>query len=33
MWGVTVPPESPAMKTGVGKVSRNDIYELYANYG
>ncbi|AEK71995.1 IS element ISTsi1 orfB, putative trasposase [Thermococcus sp. 4557] len=33
MWGVTVPPESPTMKTGVGKVSRNDVYELYTSYG
>jgi len=33
MWGVTVPPESPPMKMGVGKVSRNDIYQLYTNYG
>ncbi len=33
MWGVTVPPESPTMKMGVGKVSRNDIYQLYTNYG
>ncbi|WP_324734966.1 transposase [Thermococcus sp. SY098] len=33
MWGVPVPPESPPMKTGVGKVSRNDIYELYKSYG
>ncbi len=33
MWGVTVPPESPPMKMGVGKVSRNDVYKLHANYG
>jgi putative transposase len=33
MWGVTVPPESPTMKTGVGKVSRSDVYEPYTNYG
>jgi len=33
MWGVTVPPESPPMKTGGGKVSRNDVYELYKSYG
>ncbi|KUH33780.1 transposase [Thermococcus celericrescens] len=33
MWGVTVPPESPTMKMGVGKVSRNDVYELYKSYG
>ncbi|NJE62103.1 RNA-guided endonuclease TnpB family protein [Thermococcus sp. 21S7] len=33
MWGVTVPPESPTMKKGVGKVSRNDVYELYTSYG
>ncbi len=33
MWGVSVPPESPTMKMGVGKVSRNDIYQLYTNYG
>ncbi|AIU69085.1 transposase [Thermococcus eurythermalis] len=33
MWGVSVPPESPTMKTGVGKVSRNDVYELYTSYG
>ena len=26
-------PESPTMKTGVGKVSRNDVYELYTSYG
>ena len=33
MWGVSVPPESPTMKTRVGKVSRNDVYELYTSYG
>ncbi|WP_394325671.1 RNA-guided endonuclease InsQ/TnpB family protein [Thermococcus celericrescens] len=33
MWGVSVLPESQPMKTGGWKVSRNDIYELYANYG
>ncbi|WP_297490981.1 transposase [Thermococcus sp.] len=33
MWGVSVPPESPPMKMGGGKVSRNDIYELYTSYG
>ncbi|NJE05734.1 transposase [Thermococcus sp. M36] len=33
MWGVSVPPESLTMKTGVGKVSRNDVYELYSNHG
>jgi len=33
MWGVSVPPESPPMKLGGGKVSCNDVYELYANYG
>jgi len=33
MWGVTVPPESPPMKMRGGKVSRNEIYKLYANYG
>ncbi|NJE62010.1 zinc ribbon domain-containing protein, partial [Thermococcus sp. 21S7] len=33
MWGVTVPPESPTMKKGVGKVVRNDAYELYTSYG
>ncbi|NJE49406.1 RNA-guided endonuclease TnpB family protein [Thermococcus sp. 9N3] len=33
MWGVTVPPESPTMKTGVGKVSRNDAYQLYTSHG
>ncbi|USG99167.1 transposase [Thermococcus argininiproducens] len=33
MWGVSVPPESPTMKMGVGKVSRNDVYELYTSYG
>ncbi|BAD86031.1 probable transposase [Thermococcus kodakarensis KOD1] len=33
MWGVSVPPESPTMKTGVGKVGRSDVYELYTNYG
>ncbi|MDK2853333.1 MAG: hypothetical protein PWP49_1608, partial [Thermococcaceae archaeon] len=27
-----VPPESPTMKIGVGKVSRADVYELYTNY-
>jgi len=32
MWGVSVPPESPTMKIGVGKVSRADVYELYTNY-
>ncbi|NJE61231.1 zinc ribbon domain-containing protein, partial [Thermococcus sp. 21S7] len=26
MWGVTVPPESPTMKTGVGKVVRYDWF-------
>ncbi|WP_148882987.1 RNA-guided endonuclease InsQ/TnpB family protein [Thermococcus aciditolerans] len=33
MWGVSVPPESPPMKMGGGKVSRNDVYELYTSYG
>ncbi|WP_256957766.1 hypothetical protein [Thermococcus litoralis] len=33
MWGVSVSPERPTMKTGVGKVSRSDVYKLYANYG
>ncbi|WP_263973856.1 hypothetical protein [Thermococcus bergensis] len=33
MWGVSVPPESPTMKIGVGKVSRADVYKLYASYG
>ncbi|WP_283217928.1 hypothetical protein [Thermococcus sibiricus] len=33
MWGVSVPPESPTMKVRVGKVSRSDVYKLYANYG
>ncbi len=33
MWGVSVPPESPTMKTGVGKVSHNDVYKLYTSYG
>ncbi|NJE60963.1 IS607 family transposase [Thermococcus sp. 21S7] len=33
MWGVTVPPESPTMKLGVGKIIRNDAYELYTSYG
>ncbi|AJC72757.1 hypothetical protein X802_06930 [Thermococcus guaymasensis DSM 11113] len=33
MWGVSVPPESPPMKTGGGKASRIDAYEPYANYG
>ena len=32
MWGVTVPPESWPMSRG-WKVSRNDVYELYTNYG
>ncbi|NJE61230.1 RNA-guided endonuclease TnpB family protein [Thermococcus sp. 21S7] len=33
MWGVSVSPESPPMKMGGGKVSRNDAYELYTSYG
>ena len=33
MWGVSVSPESPPMKTGGGKVSRNNAHELYTNYG
>ncbi|WP_274517769.1 hypothetical protein [Thermococcus litoralis] len=33
MWGVSVPPESPTMKTGGWKVSRSDVYKLYASYG
>lgn len=33
MWGVFVPPESPTMKVGVGKVSRSNVYELYTSYG
>ena len=33
MWGVSVPPESPPMKTGGGKVSHNDVHELYKSYG
>ncbi|WP_167893435.1 hypothetical protein [Thermococcus sp. M36] len=33
MWGVTVPPESQPMKTGGWKVSRNEVYKLYASYG
>ncbi len=33
MWGVSVPPKSPPMKIGGGKVSRNDVYELYKSYG
>ncbi|WP_460041700.1 hypothetical protein [Thermococcus atlanticus] len=33
MWGVTVPPESPPMKMGGGKVSRNDVYKPYTSYG
>ncbi len=33
MWGVSVPPESPPMKMGGGKVSRNDVYKLYTSYG
>ena len=32
MWGVSVPPESPPMKLGGGKVSRNDAYKLYTSY-
>ena len=33
MWGVSVPPESPAMKTGVGKPTRYDIYQIYTTNG
>jgi len=33
MWGVSVPPESPPMKMGGGKVSHINVYELYTSYG
>ncbi|WP_148882044.1 RNA-guided endonuclease InsQ/TnpB family protein [Thermococcus aciditolerans] len=33
MWGVPVPPESPTMKTGVGKVIRYDWFESSKSSG
>jgi len=33
MWGVSVPPESPPMKLGGGKVGRNDVHKLHTSYG
>jgi len=33
MWGVTVPPESPTMKTGVGKVIRYDWFTSFKSSG
>ncbi|MPW40078.1 transposase, partial [Thermococcus sp. 101 C5] len=33
MWGVSVPPESPPMKTGGGKPTRYEINTLHTLYG